>query len=73
MRRLNRMLWPLLMLASIAATLIVMMGMFWMLEIIPLALFVGMAIAYGLLSTSRSPQSTAPTHTGRIEKRSQGI
>ncbi len=57
MRNMKGILWSLATLAAIAVALLVMMGMFWVLEIAPLILFVGMAIVYGILS--RSPKSSA--------------
>lgn len=43
----------LMMLGSVAAvgvTLVSLLGVFWILEIAPLVLFVGMAVIYGLLT-----------------------
>ncbi len=71
MRDMKRVLWSLATLAALAVALVAMVSMFWLLEIAPLVLFVAMAIAYGLLSSSRTPKShEASTNVDQTRKRS---
>ena len=71
MRNMKRVLWSLATLGAIAAALLFMLGMFWVVEIAPLVLFVAMAIAYGLLSSSRTPKSPrTSTNVSQIKDRS---
>lgn len=57
MRTMKGILWSLATLAAIAVALFAMLGMFWVLEIAPLVLFVGMTIVYGILSRSTKSSS----------------
>ncbi len=46
-----------------AVTLLCMLGIFWILELAPLLLFVGVGVAYGVLSSKRTAgaRSASPT------------
>lgn len=66
MRHLRSVLWLLVALGAIAIGLLAMLGMFWILEIAPLIIFVGMAIAYGLLSSSTSPHRAPKPSTNAV-------
>lgn len=63
MQKFKRLGWSLVMLLVVATALLMMMGMFWVLEIAPLVLFIGMAVMYGILS--RSPKAERPTMKDR--------
>ncbi|PSR22687.1 MAG: hypothetical protein C7B45_05690 [Sulfobacillus acidophilus] len=57
----KRLLWTVAALLGLAASLLIMLGMFWVLEIAPLLLFVGMAVAYSMLSRSSKVSSSSDT------------
>ena len=57
----KRLLWTVAALLGLAASLLIMLGMFWVLEIAPLLLFVGMAVAYSMLSRSSKVSPSSDT------------
>lgn len=72
MKNMKRTLWSLVAVLAIAVGLLAMLGMFWVLEIAPLILFVGMAVAYGLLSSPRTPKTKVVRENLHDQQRSGG-
>ena len=63
--------WGLIIAISIVTlALIAFVGLFWIMEILPLVAFVGTIIVYGVLSGRPSPQAARKAHVKELEERS---
>jgi len=61
MTRIKPVIWSVASLGVVGLTLSLMLGLFWVVEIAPLLLFVGMAVTYGILSARSAPPPTPPS------------
>jgi len=59
MHRMKPLIWIVASAGAVGISLLAMLGLFWVIDIAPLLLFIGLAVTYGILS-SRAPQSVKP-------------
>lgn len=69
MNRMKAFIWIVISAGVVGLSLLVMLGLFWVIDIAPLILFIGMAVTYGILS-ARRPQPVKPPVALQERKRS---